>query len=383
MGIGSTDFSKASGRSVLTLATSAARAAISDAGLQIDDVDAVIRCENDIVGHNDIAHALGLRELSYWGSTPGGGAAPSGMIGQAVAAVTAGLATTVLVYRSLNGRSGERYGQGAGHEARAIGGFGSYDEFFMPYGLLTPGQVWALIFRRHMIEFGSTTESLREIALTCRRRANANPRAQLGHKLMTAEDYDNEPIISDPLRKFDFCLETDGASAVIVTSAERARDGAQPMCTITATAQSASHGMQPAVMFPVLMRGSLVEQPSAGVADLLYRRAGIGPDGIDVAQFYDCFTPTVLMQLEDYGFCTKGEGSDFAMSGALELGGSIPINTAGGNLSEGYIHGMSHIVEGVRQIRGSSTSQVDGAKTCLVTSGLPVVSSALILSGSA
>jgi acetyl-CoA acetyltransferase len=130
---------------------------------------------------------------------------------------------------------------------------------------------------------------------------------------------------------------------------------------------------------PTLMRPDPMLLPSVNIAEALYRRAGMGPEDIDVAQFYDCFTITVLVQLEDYGFCGRGEGGPFAASGAIGKGGSLPINTSGGNLSEGYIHGMSHIVEGVRQIRGESPSQVPGAETCLVTSGLPIISSGMIL----
>jgi acetyl-CoA acetyltransferase len=137
--------------------------------------------------------------------------------------------------------------------------------------------------------------------------------------------------------------------------------------------------MQGGKVFPALMRPELLRNPSASVAEELYRRAGIGPGELDVAQIYDCFTITVLLQLEDYQLCRPGEGGAFASSGALDLGGTIPINTAGGNLSEGYIHGMNHVVEGVRQLRGQSTSQVPGAQTCLVTSGAPTLTSAMIL----
>jgi acetyl-CoA acetyltransferase len=186
-------------------------------------------------------------------------------------------------------------------------------------------------------------------------------------------------MISRPLRLFDYCLETDGACAVIVTSTERARDGAQPGVRIHAVAQGGQPDMQGGLVFPALMRQSLTTQPSATVAETLYRRAGLAPSDIDVAQLYDCFTITVLVQLEDYGFCSKGEGGPFAASGALKTGGKLPINTAGGNLSEGYIHGLNHIVEGVHQMRGTSTSQVAGAEVCLVTSGIPTATSAMIL----
>jgi acetyl-CoA acetyltransferase len=186
-------------------------------------------------------------------------------------------------------------------------------------------------------------------------------------------------MISRPLRLFDYCLETDGACAVIVTSTERARDCRKSPVLIRAVAQGSIPDPQPGIQYPVLMRESITELPARAVAATLYRRAGLGPEDIDVAQVYDCFTITVLLQLEDWGFCKKGEGGPFAASGAIDLHGSIPINTAGGNLSEGYIHGMNHVLEGVRQIRGESTSQVLGAEVCLVTSTPLPPGSALVL----
>jgi acetyl-CoA acetyltransferase len=376
-GIGATEFSRRSGRSVLALAARACAAAVTDAGLEPAEVDGIVRCEQDVVLHNDLADVLGLPALNYWGSTGTGGSAPAGMIAQACAAVAAGLATSVLVFRSLNGRSGARYGRG--EQGDVTGGNGSYDEFFVPFGLVAPGQMFALIAQRHMYEFGTTPEQLGAIAVTCRERANANPDAQMYGRPMGIDDYLSARPIADPLRLYDYCLETDGACAVVVTSLERARDAAHVPVVIRAVAQGGDPGQQPGLVFPALMRKSLTTQPSARVANLLYRYAGLGPDDVDVAQFYDCFTITVLLQLEDYGFCPKGEGGGLAASGALGLTGSLPINTAGGNLSEGYLHGVNHIVEGVRQIRGSSTSQVPHAEVCLVTSGLPTATGALLL----
>jgi acetyl-CoA acetyltransferase len=378
-GIGTTDFTSSSGRSTLTLATQAAMAAITDAGLVPSDVDGIVRCEHDEVRHNDLAEALGTANVTFWSSVGTGGAAPCGMIAQAVGAIMSGQATTVLAFRSLNGRSGRRFGQAMGGGSRSVGGNGTYDEFFVPYGLATPGQMFAMIARRHMIEFDTTPEQLGAIAVTCRRRANANPNAQMAGRELTMEDYLAGRPISLPLRLFDFCLETDGACAVVVTSTERARDLPQPPALIRAVTQGTSPHPQMGLVLPTLLRESLTTQPSSDVADTLYTRAGLGPDDIDVAQFYDCFTITVLLQLEDYGYCKKGEGGPFASSGALDTSGSLPINTSGGHLSEGYIHGMNHIVEGVRQMRGTSTSQVAGAETCLVTSGIPVATSAMIL----
>lgn len=300
------------------------------------------------------------------------------MVAQACAAIAAGLARSVLVFRSLNGRSGARFGRGRRQNA-PVGGNGSYDEFFLPYGLMAPGQMFALIARRHMIEFGTEPEHLGAIALACREHANANPAAQMHGKPMTMAAYLGSRPVTEPLRLYDYCLETDGACAVVVTSSERARDTASTPVSIRAVAQGADAYQQPGLVFPALMRESLVEQPSRRTAETLYRRAGLGPSDVDVAQLYDCFTITVLLQLEDYGFAAKGEGGHFAASGALRAGGTLPINTAGGNLSEGYIHGLNHVVEGVRQIRGHSTSQVPGADVCLVTSGLPTATGALML----
>jgi acetyl-CoA acetyltransferase len=376
-GVGATAFSRKSGRSVLSLAAEACAAAMEDAGASVTDVDGIVRCEQDVVMHNDLADVLGLAELNYWGSTGTGGSAPGGMVAQACAAVATGLAKAVVVFRSLNGRSGVRYGQG--NFAHRVGGNGSYDEYFMPYGLIAPGQMFSLIARRHMIEFGTTQEQLGAIALACRARANANPAAQMYERPMTLEDYLTARIISEPLRLYDYCLETDGACAVVVTSAERARDAASRPAMVRAVAQGGDVGQQPGLVLTSLMRADLTTQPSARTAEMLYARAGLGPDDVDVAQFYDCFTITVLLQIEDYGFAGKGDGGPFAASGALDMQGRLPINTAGGNLSEGYIHGLNHVVEGVRQIRGTSTSQVPDAEVCLVTSGLPTATSALIL----
>jgi acetyl-CoA acetyltransferase len=379
VGIGSTEFSKDSGRSELSLATEAVLAALADAGLSARDVDGLVRCDQDGVSINALADSLGA-ELSYWGETGPGGVAPCAMVGQAVGAILSGQATTVVVYRSLNGRSGRRLGHATtGESFTRVGGDGGYDEFFAPFGLQTAGQFFALIARRHMIEYGLTAEALAHISVICRERANANPAAQMHGRPLTVEECLSARPIADPLRLFDFCLESDGACAVVVTSADRAADCRKPPVLIRAVAQASGPRVQTGDMFPVLMRESITTMPSRAVADTLFRRAGLGPRDVDVAQFYDCFTITVLLQFEDYGFCAPGEGGPFAQSGALDLAGSLPINTAGGHLSEGYIHGMNLVLEGVRQIRGESTGQVPGAEVSLVTSAPPPGSSALLL----
>ena len=378
VGIGSTDFSRASGRSELSLATQASLAALADAGLTAADVDGIIRCDMDNVRGNDLAHSLGIRDLTYLGENGPGGAAPCAMVGQAVGAILSGQATTVLVFRSLNGRSGVRFGQSP-LEGTRVGGGGTYDELFAPYGLLTPGQIFALMAQRHMVEYGTTPEQLGGIALACRARANANPLAQMHDRTLSMDDYLAARMIAEPLRLFDFCLETDGACAVVVTSADRAAEPGAAASTDPCGCPGLGPGSAARPPVPGVDAGVDHHPPPRSVADTLYRRAGIGPDDVDVAQLYDCFTITVLLQLEDWGFCKKGEGGPFVASGEVDLGGTIPINTGGGHLSEGYIHGMNHIVEGVRQVRGTSTNQVPGAETCLVTCTPLPPGSALLL----
>ena len=377
-GIGATDFSKASGRSTLTLATQASLAALQDAGIDPRDVDGIVRCDMDTVRPVALADSLGVRNLTYWGDAGPGGSGPAAMVGQAVAAIQAGLATTVVVFRAINGRSGERYGKGYADDGRAGGG-SSFEEFFLPYGMQTPGQYFAAVAQRHMIEYGTTPEALGRIALACRRHANNNPAAQMHDRTMSMEDYLGSRMLSTPLRLFDFCLETDGACAIVVTSTERARDLAQPPVLVRSVAQSSGHAAQPGLMFPGLLRPSTTSWSSRPLAELLYARAGLSAADVDVAQIYDCFTITALVQLEDFGFCEPGAAGDFIQDGTLEVGGALPLNTSGGHLSEGYIHGMNHVLEGVRQIRGTSTNQVPDARVSLVTSAPPPGGSALLL----
>jgi acetyl-CoA acetyltransferase len=355
-------------------------AALDDAGLQPSDVDGIVRCDMDLVRHNDLAESLGIPQLTYWGECGPGGVAPCALIGQAVGAIVSGQASTVVVFRSLNGRSGRRYGSAPASSGRqVVGGLGSYDEFFLPYGLLTAGQMFALMAQRHMIEFGSTPEQLGSIAVTCRDRALANPAAQMHGRPLTLDHYLAGRMISSPLRLYDYCLETDGAAAVVVTSAPRARDCRHGAVLIHAVAQASLPGSQPGIMFPVLARESITALSSRAVSGVLWARAGLGPGDVDVAQLYDCFTITLLLQLEDYGFADRGQGGAFAADGGIDLAGPLPCNTSGGHLSEGYIHGMNHVVEAVRQVRGTSTAQVPGAEVSMVTSAPPPASSALIL----
>jgi acetyl-CoA acetyltransferase len=375
-GIGSTAFSRDSGRSVLSLATEASLAALADAGLKPGDVDAIVRCEQDTVTAYSLAAALGAADMTFWADTGPGGVAPCMMMGIAMGAILSGQAKTVLAFRSLNGRSEARFGVGASDMGARVGGFGRYDEYYLPYGLMTAGQTFALMAQRHMIEYGTTQEQMGAVALACRDAANATPHAQMADKPLTMAQYLGAREISTPLRLFDFCLESDGACAVVITSAERARDLRKPPVLIRAVAGGAPPDLRAGMMFPVVTRQDMTDLGGRRAGERLWQRAGVGPADMDCAQIYDCFTISVILQLEAYGFCGKGEGGPFAESGAIRYGGELPINTAGGHLSEGYVHGMNHIVEAVRQLRGEGVRQIPDAELALCTGGpLPIGSS--------
>lgn len=376
-GIGQTEFSKNSGRSVLSLATEAALAAIADAGLEVSDIEGIVRADVDTVTTYSLAAALGATNLRYWADTGPGGVAPCMMMGLAAGAVQTGQAKAVLAFRSLNGRSESRLGAGVERTgADVVGGHGSYDEFFLPYGLMTAGQTFALMTRRHMLEYGTTQEQLGSVALACREHANRTPHAQMHERVLTMEEYLSSRMISDPLRLFDFCLESDGACAVVITSTERARDCPKTPVLIRAVAGGAPPDLRPGMMFPVTTRDDMTDLGGRRAAEALWKRAGVGPADMSMAQLYDCFSISVILQLEAYGFCERGEGGAFAASGAIRRDGVIPINTGGGHMSEGYVHGMNHIVQAVRQLRGEADMQIPDAELSLVTGGpLPVGSS--------
>jgi len=377
VGIGSTAFSRDSGRSVLTLASEAALGALQDAGLSVHDIDGIVGCDHDRVTPWTLAASLGATGLDWWAQTGPGGGAPCMMIALAVGALMSGQCKAVLAFRSLNGRSEARLGSGVpGMGGQTVGGFGSYDEFYLPQGLITAGQTFALMAQRHMIEYGTTAEQLGAVALACRAAANQTPHAQMYERTLSMEEYLGSRMISTPLRLFDFCLESDGACAVVLTRADRARDLPRHPVLVRAVAGGAPPDLRGGMMFPAVTRHDITDIGGRTAAERLWQRAGVGPRDMDLAQIYDCFTISVILQLEAFGFCKRGEGGPFAASGALLRDGELPINTAGGHLSEGYVHGMNGIVEAVRQLRGDGDMQIPGAELCLCTGGpLPVGSS--------
>ncbi|MCO5992299.1 thiolase C-terminal domain-containing protein [Actinoallomurus rhizosphaericola] len=356
-GVGYTPFSKDSGVSTLTLAIDAILAALDDAGLNVDDVDALATHRvGDSTPPWVVAPALGIPEVSWYLDQFGGGSVSHAVIGQAAMAVATGVARTVVCYRAINARSEFRMG-GTGRGVAPV-----FDaQYQAPYGYFAPPQQFAMFTRAHMIKYGTTHEQLGSIAVGQRANAAKNPRA-LKRDPITIEDYLASRWIAEPLRLLDCCLETDGACAVVVTSAERARDLAAPPVLISGAVWGGGDS------FLSGQGGDFTVSEAARIAPRLYAMAGAGPEDIDVAELYDCFTYSVLVQLEDYGFCAKGEGGPYAASGAIGPDGALPVNTHGGFLSEGYVHGINHVAEAVAQLRGTAGDrQVSGAEVALST----------------
>jgi acetyl-CoA acetyltransferase len=370
VGIGETDYSKKSGRTELALACAAINTALADAGLSVDDVDGVVRFEMDAIDDVALTQHLGLKNLRYMGLTGYGGTGANAAIVHAAAAISAGLASTVVCYRALNERSGVRYGQAATWMRDAVGGFAAFQ---MPWGLLTPAQAFAMFAQRHMSEYGTTSEQFGAVSVATRHHATLNPRAMMT-KPITLEDHQSSRMITSPLRLLDCCIESDGACAVVVTSTERARDLKQKPAMIAGGAQASGSRAQ-----GIVFRDRLDVAESTFAARDLYAASGLGPEDVDAVMIYDHFSPFVIFSLEAFGFCPIGEGGRFVADGHTRIGGKLPVNTHGGSLSEAYIHGLNHVVEATRQIRGQSSAQVEGAEVVLSCSSVAQLASAVML----
>ncbi|MEW2420006.1 lipid-transfer protein [Streptomyces nigra] len=370
-GIGATEFSKDSGRSELRLAVEAVRAALDDAGLTPGDVDGLVTFTMDTSPEITVAQACGMGDLSFFSRVHYGGGAACATVLQAALAVAAGVAEVVVCYRAFNERSGRRFGAGVQHrepsaEGAALG-------WALPFGLLTPASWVAMAAQRYLLRYGLTPEAFGHVAVVDRRYAATNPAAHFYGRPITLADHAASRWIVEPLRLLDCCQETDGGQALVVTSVERARDLPHPPAVVAAAAQGAGRGQEQMTSF---YRDDLTGLPETGVvARRLWRTAGLGPGAIDVGILYDHFTPFVLMQLEEFGFCGRGEAADFVAEERL------PLNTHGGQLGEAYLHGMNGIAEGVRQVRGTAVNQVPGASRVLVTAGTGVPTSGLVLTG--
>ena len=387
------------------LALKAIMTAVKDAGLDIKEVDGLASFAEDRNEAIYIAAELGINELRFasmvWMPGGGGGCAA---VSNATMAVESGQADVVVVYRSLCQGQYMRFGHAAElmvnnaqntavaepppvTMSQATSLMLASMGHVMPFGMLTGAAAFALPFRRHMHKYGTTSEQLGKIAVAFRNHANRNPRAVMKDKPLTLEQHQTSRMIADPFRLFDCCMENDGACAVVITTAERAKDLARAKkrrpVEIVATVQGAPKGYG----FGSFTNANIADDIYAtggteAMANRLWKKADLKPADVDVAQIYDHFTGSVLMQLEDFGFCKRGEGGDFIDSGALNWeGGSLPTNTSGGSLSEAYMHGLNHVLEGARSLWGESCCPVKDAKVCLVTSAAGVPSSAILLRG--
>ncbi|GAC58013.1 hypothetical protein GOHSU_28_00690 [Gordonia hirsuta DSM 44140 = NBRC 16056] len=377
-GIGATDFSKDSGRSELRLAAEAVTAALTDAGLAPADVDGLVTFTMDTNTEIAVARAVGLGELTYFSRIHYGGGAACSTVQQAAMAVATGVCEVVVAYRAFNERSGNRFGQVSAAVANQATSSGVDNAFSYPHGLSTPAAFVAMVAQRYMHQTGVTSEDFGRIAVVDRKHAAVNPKAFFYGKPITLDDHQASRYIAEPLHLLDCCQESDGGVAIVVTTPARARDLAQRPVTISAAASGSGNDQ---FIMTSYYRDELTGLPEMGlVGRQLWAQAQLRPDEMDLAILYDHFTPYTLMQLEELGFCGYGEAGEFVREpGALEVGGRLPLNTHGGQLGEAYIHGMNGIAEAVRQLRGESVNQVDGARAALVTAGTGVPTSGLIL----
>ena len=357
-GIGETAYTRGSDKSPTALQMEASLAAISDAGLSPKDIDGVIPYFMGSAVAEDFVTNFGVEDLRYSATAPMGGASCVAAIQSAVIAIATGIANHVLLPMGRRGYSGPR----AAARVAAFPQFRIVSEFEMPYGAVAPVQLYAPMARRHMAFYGTSSRQFAEIAVTTRQHAILNGNAVMT-KPITIEDHQQSRMISDPLRLLDCCVESDGGAAVVISSAERARDMRQKPVYIMGVAEG--HPDSPS---SITQRPDMTTLGLAKAAPRAFEMAGVDHGDINVAEIYDCFTYTVLCQIEDMGFCAKGEGGEFVEDGALGLDGRLPTNTHGGLLSQSHMVGMNHIVELTRQLRGEAgRTQVPDAEIGLVT----------------
>ncbi len=376
VGVGATPYyfrGTSAPQTVFELIDHAVLAAVADAGLKLSDIDGLAFFAGGF-DPSMIMQQIGLDNLTFSHCVSGYGSGMAGMLDLAAMGVDSGRAKNIVCIGASQ-NVGKRYGQALGMLGLTPDGV-----FHAIAGLGGPGQAMALMVRRHMHRYGTRREAFGEIVMASRIAASTREGA-IRRKPITLDDYMASPMLADPLCRLDFCLETDGALAFVVSSDERAADMPHPPVHITGAAHVGVRDWGRAFFWLNQSEDTFTTAGAGAVAKRLYELTGVGPQDIDVAMIYDHFSPMVLMQLEDYGFCGAGEGGPFVESGAIRLDGSLPINPHGGHLSEGYIVGMTHVREAVEQMRGTATNQIKGAKRALVTGGpAPVLMSGAILS---
>ncbi len=379
VGIGSTEFTRNSGRSEIQMAADAALAACEDAGLEPEKIDGMVHFGTsgnavmEVAFETDVARCLNIQNLRYFAEAPWGGGACCATITHAAMAVATGVANYVLCYRALKPASGNvRYGRPTSMP------LDSHWSYSLPFGFSSPTSWVAMFATRWMHETGATHDDLADVAIVCRENAVVNPRAIFYGRPMTRKDYYKSPMLCYPFRMHDTCLENDGATAVLVTTPERARDLKQMPAYVSGTAMATADDSYCMMSF---YREKIGIPETACMGKDLFQMAEMTPKDVDVCQFYDAFTPLVPMQMEALGFVEEGGGGAFVRGGdRIRPTGELPINTSGGMLSEAYIHGMNMIAEAVRQIRGTSSTQIPDVEVSMSTGGLGVPTSGLILS---
>ncbi|PHV66493.1 lipid-transfer protein [Williamsia muralis] len=377
VGIGATEFSKNSGRSELQLACEAIVAALSDAGIDPSEVDGLSTYTAETNGEVLVARNCGLGELKFFSRIGYGGGAACATVQQAAMAVATGVAEVVVCYRAFNERSGVRYGLGQHDRPMDSTADRAAYAWMTPQGLSTPAQWVAMFARRYMHEHGATSEDFGRVAVVARKHAANNREAWFYRRPITLDDHQNSRWIAEPLHLLDCCQETDGGQALVIVSAERAATLDNRPALIKGAAQGSGRDQH---MMTSYYRPDITGIPEMGlVGRQLYAQSGLGPEDIDAAILYDHFTPLVLPQLEELGFCARGEAKDFIADGNLEVGGLLPSNTHGGQIGEAYLHGVNGVAEAVRLIRGTSTNQPDTAENIIVTAGTAVPTSGLVL----
>lgn len=367
VGIGQTRFAKSLGLSEYEMAVEAIWNACDDAGISPREIDGLVRYDMEQIDEEQLLAAIGSPLLRWFVGTPFGGGGAASVVVVAAAAIAAGMASTVLVYRSRARGKQSGYGrdpkQGGRYWEKLTDSLPGLNQWHVPQGLVSAFQEMAMISMRHRVEYGTTDDQYADVAIAFREHAVRNPNAVM-RTPMTRADHHASRMISDPLRLYDCNIETDGAVAMILTSPERARDLRQPPAIVHAGAMAAgSHHIRLSTLFS---RSRDADSP-AQVARQLWSSSGVRPIDVDAAFFYDFFTSLVIIALEDYGFCRRGEGGPFVEDGGLSWpDGRLVANTNGGQLSEAFIHGMNNTLEAVRQIRGTSTSQVERCEIALV-----------------
>lgn len=383
-GIGQTVYGKDLGRTELDLACEAIVAACDDAGFPVPAIDGIVSYHVEQVSEVDLVTTLGIENCSFMARTTSGGGGAASVVGLAAMAVAAGQADSAIAFRARNRSKGASYGadpnQGGRPWAKVGAGVSDGRQWHNPFGVASPAQEMALIARRHMARFGTTAEQFGMQAVAQRFHASRNPNAIMREPI-TLDDWRASRPIAEPIRLVDCSLENDGATAVLVTSVERARDLAQPVVTVLAQAMGAGP-IHIALADYFRTSSSFDERDHAGrhIAKQVFGRAGLTPGDVDVAMFFDHFTMAVPLSLEQYGFCALGEGGPMIESGATRWpAGALPVNTHGGSNGEAFVHGVNHWPEAVRQLRGTSTSQVDGAEVALVTGAITDPAGAVLL----